>query len=178
MAEIKCFFAPRCRPLTSCAPAVILLLSACAALESEDSAAHEADDAKPVVFAVALADDPVNQDPSGHPVPVSVSDAPAHSEAAAQAPADSASDAQSIASVPVETVTQGGNEVVATSTTAPTTAGSPPGNSQPANDPIQNPPATTDSQPSPGGTSPQSNDAVRKEVFGLATSGGAVRALD
>jgi biofilm PGA synthesis protein PgaA len=213
MIETKRSFVPRCRPLTLCAPAVILLLSACAALESEDGVARETDDAKPAVFAVALADDPAKQDPAGRPVVVSDGDGatqiahepetmqepPARSESgvgevavvattAATATTPTTAPIASIATTPTPAATPA---IVAAATTAapattpPAIAQSTPANPQangptqpPPNDPTQNAPATTNSQPLPQSSNPSQNDALREQVFGLATSGGAVRALD
>ncbi|WP_296652920.1 poly-beta-1,6 N-acetyl-D-glucosamine export porin PgaA [Paraburkholderia sp.] len=197
------YISPRRRPLGACAPAAVLLLSAYAALESKDTIAREEDVAKPVIFVVAVVDQPADETPVSRPVVTSdigatiyavdtaqsapepvTRDAQTHSSAApdsgsatqvAENSADTATATPpAIPVIPATPEVAQNTQPMTEPTTGPTPPNPPPDSSTtpgmpPVGAPGQTPPAQTAEQP---------NDTLRREVFGLATSGGAIRALD
>lgn len=174
--------APSQRQLTACARAVILLLYAFATLESKEGVAQESDGAKPVVYVVAMAAIPTDETPVNQPVVTDVSGATVYAVAAIE-PTPEASEgvASTPSAAPVarepeapakEIVAQAPKEEMNASPLAPASGpGAAPTAVMPAPEQI-----------SPAGAAlpqnAQSNDELRKSVFALATSGGAVRALE
>jgi len=180
----RAYAAPSQRQLTACARAVVLLLYAIAALESEDGVARESGDGKPVVYVVAMVGAPVDANPVSQPVTSDASGETVYAVAALQSPAEeSASAAPAVAAAPVasepespatpaaEIVAQAPKEEMNVQPGAPSTTT--PAQAPQTEAPGQAPPAGTALQPTGG-----PNDELRKSVLGLATSGGAIRALE
>ncbi|WP_321845368.1 poly-beta-1,6 N-acetyl-D-glucosamine export porin PgaA [Paraburkholderia bannensis] len=248
MVEFKRMCAlPSRRPLSACAsacaPAAVVLFSAYAGLESKAALAQGADTGRPVVFMVAMADDPGAPVPRARPVQssdtsapprpdaaptiyavvamqdvpqASVTDtgeaapahtvapppvhapvhAPVHTETVAQAAAPSPSELEpqpTAQSAPQSTPESASNSTSGSASNStpenakpgdsPTTPGNePPTVSMPAAPPPDGAPQPSPINPlTPSASAsdvPEPNDDVRRRVFALATSGGAVRALD
>ncbi|WP_233869106.1 poly-beta-1,6 N-acetyl-D-glucosamine export porin PgaA [Paraburkholderia adhaesiva] len=189
------YAAPSQRQLTGCARAAILLLSAFAALESEDVVAMESRGEKPVVYVVALADAPLDASPPSRAV---MSDAfgttiyavavasPSPEERAGTAPIPVTAPVARESEAPAEEiVAQAPKEQMSTQPLAPTSglsAAPAAGTPTPANPRDQGPQPGSLGQIPPaaaaGQQSLQPNDALRQSVLALATSGGAIRALE
>lgn len=178
-----------------------MLLSAYAVLESKNAFAQDANAAKPVVFMVALADNDASSDPVARPVMTDASGSTVYAVmASANGPQNTVSDAAGVpvssssassdnaAPVPVETVAQA-PAIPSSLPTAPavTPTAEPPiapapapqtGQGSPASPADQTAPVTPGMQLPTGGNGPQPGEDLRHQVFGLATSGGANRALE
>ncbi|MCG5076164.1 poly-beta-1,6 N-acetyl-D-glucosamine export porin PgaA [Paraburkholderia tagetis] len=181
-----------------------MLLSAYAVLESKNGFAQEANTAKPVVFMVALADN-TSSDPVAHPVMTDAGGSTVYAVlASADVPQSTVSDVAGVAvtepsgraaAAPVATLAQAPSspapEPVVSPKTEPTIApaAAPPPTS--ASSPAQQAQGSGPTQPAPGtapvtpemqlpttGNGPQAGEDLRHQIFGLATSGGANRALE
>jgi biofilm PGA synthesis protein PgaA len=217
MIEIKrLHVSGRTRPLGACAPVAVMLLSAYAAVDSRDGIAQEANAAAPVVFVVALADEPQPDEPVARPALTSIASAAATAADTVHAvPNPYANDAPTSAPVTQSSQPQGVEETVAEAqvpqdtktdasyTAAPIAAPAPAPAPVPTAPPEPQKPVTpmpaiaasgqdTEHDPAPGAPGPgpepgqpappqpvaQPGGDIRQQVFGLATSGGAVRAFE
>lgn len=188
------------RPFGACAPLAVMFLAAYAAFESKNSVAQETDThaAKPMVFVVAMVDPSAQDRPASRPISVSdvqptvyaVAAVPRENERVVsdadpdivrKAADQSARETGDVANANGEPVQQPEQKLAQATTGEPTTPMPPPAATAPQSAPGQNPqPANTQSTDQEGaqGAAPGSNDELRRQVFGLAQSGGAVRALD
>ncbi|MDR3097088.1 MAG: poly-beta-1,6 N-acetyl-D-glucosamine export porin PgaA [Paraburkholderia sp.] len=178
-----------------------MLLSAYAALESKNGFAQEADTAKPVVFMVALADNAASDEPVAHPVMTDASGSTVYAvTASADVPQNTAtgttgvpvtSSPEPTAAAPVETVAQAPASPAPAPAAeskseppiapAPVPAATPAQQAQessPAQPAAQAVPITPEMQLPTTGNGPQPGEDLRHQIFGLATSGGANRALE
>ncbi|WP_063744729.1 PgaA family protein [Paraburkholderia oxyphila] len=145
-----------------------MLLSTYAVLESKDALAQEVDAAKPVVFMVALADDAASSDPVARPVTTDASGSTVYAVAAST-------------DVPQNTVSDTTGVPVSSPPAAPAPVQQAQENSstQPGPQPPPQPaPVAPQMQLPTTGNGPQPGEDLRHQIFGLATSGGANRALE
>ncbi|NLP59561.1 hypothetical protein [Paraburkholderia sacchari] len=174
-----------------------MLLSAYAVLESKNGFAQETDAAKPVVFMVALADNTASSDPVAHAVMNEASGSTVYAVmASTDVPQNTVSDVTGVpvtsppepvpSAVPVATVAQAPQgEPLAAPPPAPAPTITPaPAPQAPGSNPTQPAPEMAPAPVTPQmqlpttGNGPQPGEDLRHQVFGLATSGGANRALD